>query len=144
MSEFADLPRDTPPGEEKPPEAVLDDFRAKAGALSQMISSPGWSETRVILRGRLDMLFASLLDPSRARERAASDDYLRGQIAALSLLLKTPLDLLSHYAKIVREAEAEMIAQRAAGEPDPWATRAAEYGIRMAGFPDSHDEGQPL
>ena len=116
--------------------AALANARDAAGAVHALTHAAGWIHLKKVLEGRLVFLFAQLLDPSRQRERLASDDYIRGQIKALTLILKTPVDLYERYSKIVADAEAEYAAQRELAGEDWRAELAAQYGMRAAGFPD--------
>lgn len=119
-------------------------IRDAAGAVGALVHSAGWHHFSTVLEKRLAFLFTALLDPSRTRERAASDDYIRGQIQALSLVVKTPVDLFQRYSKIVADAEAEYAANRELADDDWRAELAVKYGMRAAGIPDHGDpDGQP-
>lgn len=118
----------------------LEDFRGRAGSLRVMLESPGWAEMRSLFLQVYKLQLSQLLDPAQKRKDEISDDYLRGRIEFLAQVLHTPLDLLERFNKIVADADADLARLRAEGEaPDAWTSRAAELGIRLAGFPIDPD-----
>lgn len=83
----------------------------RSNALEALMASPGWQKhLRPMLESRRDTMFAALRDPSVARKAGIPDDFIRGQLAVLDMLLTYPAMVAETDRNVA--VEEELFAQR--------------------------------
>lgn len=82
-------------------------------ALSRLLMNPAWEG---VIKSRINLmvkaLYNQIIDPSQSRKDRASDDYIRGQLAALKWVVTFPDEEMN-------QAVTEILAEAAELPPQP-------------------------
>lgn len=101
------------------------DDLARAQAIVEAIAMPGWQHVlKPIFEERRHAMVVAMRDPSLARKYKVPDDYIRGQLDILDLLLDHPAELIESVRNAAvedkladeRESEYDAIARDGFGK----------------------------